>query len=118
MRGRRRGGETMKSYPGLTAGPLCLAALAWLTSAAPASAAVSCHYSPPDRVLEVTATDAFTRVVRVGDAIEVDDGIELVKCTGPSPTVVDSDRVQVTHTARSAETADLPGGRLATAATP
>jgi Ca2+-binding RTX toxin-like protein len=108
----------MKSYPGLIAGAFCLAALAWLTSAAPASAAVSCHYSPPDRVLEVTATDAFTRVVRVGDAIEVDDGIELVKCTGPTPTVADSDRVQITHTGRSADTVDLGGGPLAPGATP
>jgi RTX calcium-binding nonapeptide repeat (4 copies) len=103
----------MKSHPGLAAGTFCLAALAWLTSAAPASAAVSCHYSPPNRLLEVTATDAFTRVVRVGDAIEIDDGHELVKCTGPTPTVLDSDRVQITHTGRSADVLDLRGGPFA-----
>jgi hypothetical protein len=103
----------MKSHPGLAAGAFCLAALAWLTSAAPASAAVSCHYSPPNRLLEVTATDAFTRVVRVGDAIEIDDGQELVKCTGPTPTVLDSDRVQITHTGRSADVLDLRGGPFA-----
>jgi hypothetical protein len=108
----------MKSHPGLTAGAFCLAALAWLASAAPASAAVSCHFSRPDRLLEVTATDAFTRVVRVEDAIEIDDGQELVKCTGPTPTVLDSDRVQISHTGRSADTVDLSGGPLAPGATP
>jgi Ca2+-binding RTX toxin-like protein len=74
---------------------------------------VSCHYSPPNRLLEVTATDAFTRVVRVGDAIEIDDGHELVKCTGPTPTVLDSDRVQITHTGSSADVLDLRGGPFA-----
>jgi Ca2+-binding RTX toxin-like protein len=103
----------MKSHAGLAAGAFCLAALAWLTSATPASAAVSCHYSPPNRLLEVTATDAFTRVVRVGDAIEIDDGHELVKCTGPTPTVLDSDRVQITHTGSSADVLDLRGGPFA-----
>ena len=87
----------MKAHPGVALGLFCLAALAWLTSATPASAAVSCHYSRPDRLLEVTATDAFTRVVRVEDAIEIDDGHELVKCTGPTPTVLDSDQIGRAH---------------------
>jgi Ca2+-binding RTX toxin-like protein len=100
----------MKAHPGVAAGLFCLAALAWLASAAPASAAVRCHYSPPNRLLEVTATDAFTRVVRVGDAIEIDDGQQLAKCTGPTPTVLDSDRVQITHTGSSADVIDLRGG--------
>jgi hypothetical protein len=108
----------MKAHPGVALGLFCLAALAWLTSATPASAAVSCHYSPPNRLLEVTATDAFTRVVRVADAIEIDDGHGLVKCTGPTPTVLDSDRIQITHTGRSADTVDLGGGPLAPGATP
>jgi Ca2+-binding RTX toxin-like protein len=57
-------------------------------------------------------------VVRVGDAIEIDDGQQLAKCTGPTPTVLDSDRVQITHTGRSADTVDLGGGPLAPGATP
>lgn len=108
----------MKAHPGVAAGLFCFAALAWLSSAAPASAAVSCRYSPPDNVLSVTATDAFTRVVRSQDAIEIDDGNQPVKCTGPTPTVLDTDRIQISHTGRSADTIDLRGGPFAPGASP
>jgi Ca2+-binding RTX toxin-like protein len=108
----------MKLHAGLIAGVSCLAALACLWSAPASFAAVTCRYSPPDRLLTITASDAFTRVFRSQDAIEIDDGNQPVKCNGPTPTVLDTDRVQISHTGRSADTLDLTGGPLAPGATP
>jgi RTX calcium-binding nonapeptide repeat (4 copies) len=103
----------MKSHPGVAAGLFCLVALASLAAAAPAAAVVDCKYSQPDRLLSVTATDAFTRIVRSQDAIEIDDGNQPVKCSGPTPTVFDTNRVQISHTGRSADIVDLRGGPFA-----
>jgi hypothetical protein len=100
----------MKSHRGVAAGFFCLVALTSLWVAAPAAAEVDCKFSQPDRLLSVTATDAFTRIVRSQDAIEIDDGNQPVKCSGPTPTVFDTSRVQVTHAGRSADIVDLRGG--------
>jgi len=100
----------MKLQLGLIAGVACLAAIACLWSAASSFAAVDCRYSPPDRQLTVTASDAFTRVFRSMDAIEIDDGHQPIKCNGPTSTVLNTDRVQITHTGRSADIVDLRGG--------
>ena len=108
----------MKSNRWPALGALCLMATAFLWSAASSSASVQCKYSLPDRLLDVTATDAFTRVARSGEGIEVDDGHKPVSCTGPSPTVLTMDRIQVSHTGRSADIVDLSGGPLAPGATP
>jgi hypothetical protein len=103
----------MKLYPGLAAWAFCLVALVWLLSPAPASAAVQCKFSKSDGLLDVTATDAFTRIVRSQDAIEIDDGNQPVKCSGPTPTVFDTNRVQISHAGRSADIVDLRGGPFA-----
>jgi Ca2+-binding RTX toxin-like protein len=107
----------MKSHPGLAAGAFCLVAIPWLISASASFAAVSCSYSSTDRLLAVTANDAFTKLVRSQDAIAIDDGHQAIACAGGSPTVLDTDRIQITHTGRSAATVDLAGGPFAPGAT-
>jgi hypothetical protein len=103
----------MRSHSGVAAGALCIAAIACLSLAASASAAVSCAYSPSDRLLAVTATDSFTRIARAGDDIQVDDGHNPVACSGPPATVLHADTIQVTHTGRSADILSLSGGPFA-----
>jgi hypothetical protein len=100
----------MKANRWLAAGALCLTAVCLLGGPASASAAVECKFSKPDGLLDVTATDAFTRIVRSGDAIEIDDGNQPVKCSGPTPTVFATNRVQISHAGRSADAVDLRGG--------
>jgi Ca2+-binding RTX toxin-like protein len=100
------------------AGGLLIAAIAPLTAATPSSAAVSCSYSAADHLLSVSAIDDFTRVARSADAIQIDDGHEIVPCAGGPPTVFNTDLVQIGHTGRSADTIDLGGGPLVPGFTP
>jgi Ca2+-binding RTX toxin-like protein len=95
------------------AGVFLVAAVATLASAAPSSAAVSCTYSATGHQLSVSATDDFTKVARAADAIQIDDGHQLVPCTGGAPTILNTDLVQINHTGQSAATIDLRGGQLA-----
>jgi Ca2+-binding RTX toxin-like protein len=95
------------------AGVFLVAAIATLASAAPSSAAVSCTYSATGHQLSVRATDDFTKVARAADAIQIDDGHQLVPCTGGAPTILNTDLVQINHTGQSAATIDLRGGQLA-----
>jgi Ca2+-binding RTX toxin-like protein len=97
----------------LVAGVFGLTAIACLSSAAPSFGAVSCTFSPPDNLLSVSATDAFTRVVRTQESIQIDDGHQVIDCARGNPTVRHTDLVQVSHTGRSADTLDLSGGPLA-----
>jgi Ca2+-binding RTX toxin-like protein len=90
-----------------------IAALAVLATAARSLAAVSCGYSATDRLVSLSSTDDFTKVTRSGDAIQIDDGHELVPCAGGSPTVLNADLIQIAHAGRSASTIDLRGGPLA-----
>ncbi len=108
----------MRLHPRLAAAAVSLAVIGCLGSAPAAFGAVSCSYSPTDRLLAVTASDAFTRVIRSGDAIAIDDGHQAIACAGDTPTVLNTDRVQVTHGGRSADTLDLTGGPLAPGAIP
>jgi Ca2+-binding RTX toxin-like protein len=108
----------MKSHLGVAAGAFCTAAIACLCWSAPSFAAVTCSYSAADRLVTVSAIDAFTRVIRSGNALEVDDGNTPITCTGGAPTVLDTDRIQITHTGRSADTLDLSGGPLTPGANP
>jgi Ca2+-binding RTX toxin-like protein len=100
------------------AGAFLIAAIAVLGTAAPSFGAVSCSYSATDRLVSVSATDDFTRVARSGDAIQIDDGHELVPCAGDAPTVLTADLIQITHSGPSAATVDLRGGPLAPGFTP
>jgi Ca2+-binding RTX toxin-like protein len=97
----------------LLAGVLSLTAIAFLSSPASSLGAVECKFAPPDHLLSVSAADAFVRVDRSQDAIQIDDGHEVVSCQGPSATVLNTDLVQVSHTGPSADTVDLSGGPLA-----
>jgi Ca2+-binding RTX toxin-like protein len=108
----------MKANRWLAAGALCLTAVGLLGAPASASAAVECKFSKPDGLLDVTAIDAFTRVVRSGDEIQTDNGHGVIKCAGPSATILDTDLIQVTHTGRSADVIDLRGGPFAPGASP
>ena len=108
--------EKMKRLSG--AGVFLIAAIAMVVSAAPASASVTCAYSATDHLVSLSATDDFTRVARSADGIQVDDGHEPVACTGGSPTVADTDLIQIAHTGASAATVDLRNGPLAPGFTP
>jgi Ca2+-binding RTX toxin-like protein len=94
-----------------------LVAIGCLASAAPSSAAVTCSQTAADHLLAVNATDDFTRLSQAGDAIQVDDGHELIPCAG-SPTVLNTDLIQIAHVGTSAATVDLRGGLLAPGFTP
>ena len=98
-------------------GVVLVAAIAALAAAGPSYGAVTCGYSGTDHLLSVSATDDFTRVLRSGDAIQIDDGHEGIPCTG-SPTVFNTDLIQIGHTGKSAATVDLHGGPLAPGFTP
>lgn len=100
----------MKSYARVATVAFCLAAVACLWSAPASFGAVTCKFAPPDHVLSVSATEAFTRVVRSGQQIAVDDGHQPVDCMGPRPNVHNTDLVQVAHTGPSADAVDLAGG--------
>jgi Ca2+-binding RTX toxin-like protein len=97
----------------IAAGAVCFAALASLVSAAPSFAAVSCAFSPSDHLLSVSAADAFTRIVRDQQAIQIDDGNAPVDCTGGNANVNNTAAVQISHTGRGADTVDLGGGPFA-----
>jgi Ca2+-binding RTX toxin-like protein len=100
----------MRSHWGLTAGAVAIAAIASLALAAPSFGAVSCAFSASDHLLSVSATDAFTKVARDRQRIQVDDGHELISCAGGSANVQNTDLVQISHAGRSAATVDLSGG--------
>jgi Ca2+-binding RTX toxin-like protein len=100
----------MRSHRGLTAGVVGIAAIASLALAAPSFGAVSCAFSASDHLLSVSAPDAFTKVARDRQRIQVDDGHELVSCAGGSANVQNTDLIQVSHAGRSAATVDLSGG--------
>lgn len=95
------------------AGVFLIAAIAMLAAAGPSYGAVSCTYSPTGHQVSISATDDFTKVARSADAIQLDDGHELLPCTGGSPTVLNTDLIQIAHAGRSASTVDLRGGPLA-----
>jgi Ca2+-binding RTX toxin-like protein len=102
----------------LAAGVFCLTAIACLSSAAPSFGAVSCAFSPPDHLLSVSATDAFTRVLRTQESIQIDDGHKVVDCAGGNTNLHNTDLIQLTHMGRSASAVDLGGGPLAPGFTP
>ena len=106
-------GEKGKAMKRLGAGVFGVVAMLWLLSAAPSMAAVTCEFSPSDHLLSVTATDAFTRVLRTGDSIQIDDGHQVVSCQGPNPKIHNTDLIQVSHTGPSADAIDLSGGPFA-----
>src|SRR5215203_1504059 len=103
----------MKSYVRVATGAFCVAAIVCLWSAPASFGAVSCDFSPPDHLLSISATDAFTRIARSGEEIVVDDGHQPVDCGHPSANVHATDLVQVSHTGRSASAVDLSGGPFA-----
>jgi Ca2+-binding RTX toxin-like protein len=112
------GGEWEKMNLRSASGGLLIAAIALLIAATPSSAAVSCSYSVADHRLSVSAIDDFARVARSADTIQVDNGHEVAPCAGGSPTVLNTDLIQIDHTGRSADTIDLGGGPLAPGFTP
>jgi hypothetical protein len=95
------------------AGAFLIAATALLWGAASSSAAVSCTYSAADHSVSVSASDDFTKLLRSGEAIQIDDGHDPITCAGGSPTVLNTDLIQIAHVGRSAATVDLGGGPLA-----
>ena len=92
-------------------------AIGLLGAAGPSYAAITCNYSASDHLVSVSATDDFTRVLRSGDGIQIDDGHEVVPCAG-APTVMNTDLIQIAHSGRSAATVDLHGGPFAPGFTP
>ncbi|HET9119610.1 MAG TPA: hypothetical protein VFN72_03680 [Solirubrobacterales bacterium] len=101
----------------LAAGVFLVVAIAMFGAAGPSYAAITCNYSAADHLVSVSATDDFTRVSRSGDGLQVDDGHEVVPCAG-SPTILNTDLIQIGHSGRSAATVDLHGGPLAPGFTP
>jgi Ca2+-binding RTX toxin-like protein len=99
------------------AGVFLVVAIAMLGAAGPSYASITCNYSASDHLVAVSATDDFTRVSRSGDGIQIDDGHEVVPCVG-SPTILNTDLIQIGHSGRSAATVDLQGGPLAPGFTP
>jgi Ca2+-binding RTX toxin-like protein len=114
--GRR--GRPIASKPRLAAGLFAIAAGALLSSPSSSLAAVSCEYSGADRLLTVSSTDSFTKLIRSGDEIVVDDGDRRIDCLGGQSTVVDTDRIQVRHDGSRADIVDLNGGPFAPGPTP
>jgi Ca2+-binding RTX toxin-like protein len=108
--GARDGGEKGNVMKRLGAGVFGLVGVVWLLSAAPSMAAVSCDFSPSDHLLSVSATNAFTHIVRSQDVLALDDGHQPISCSGPNPNVHNTARVQVTHTGAAADSVDLSGG--------
>jgi hypothetical protein len=102
----------------LAAVSLSLAAIVTLLLPASSFAAVSCSYSRTDRLLKVTAADAFAGVTRAGDAITVDNGFADVSCAGGSPTVFNTDLLQITNAGQRSDRIDLSGGPFGPGATP
>jgi Ca2+-binding RTX toxin-like protein len=103
-------GPIKKPYIGMAAASVALATMAILLSPTSSFAAVNCTYSSTDRLLSITAADAFAGITRSGDAIDVDDGFRAVSCEGGPPTVLNTDRVQVSHSGRASDRIDLSGG--------
>lgn len=95
-----------------------VAAIAALAAAGPATAAVSCSSSATTHIVSVSASDDFIKLGRSQDAIQVDNGHELVPCAGDPPTVLNTDLVQISHTGPSADAVDLGGGPFAPGFTP
>src|SRR4051812_35239386 len=93
------------------------AAIALLSTAGTSFGSVTCSYSAADHAVAVSATDDFTRVMRSGDALTIDDGHQPVACAG-GPTVLNTDLIQIAHAGESAATVDLHGGPLAPGFTP
>jgi Ca2+-binding RTX toxin-like protein len=108
----------MASKSRLALGVFAFAAGALLSAPASSLATVSCEYSGADRLLTVSSTDSFTKLIRSGDEIVVDDGDRRIACIGGQPTVADTDRIQVRHEGRRADIVDLNGGPFAPGATP
>jgi Ca2+-binding RTX toxin-like protein len=108
----------MRAHPGLAALVVGVAALACLASAAPSLAAVTCTYSGADHTLSVSAADSFTRLVRAGASLEIDDAHSRIPCTRGHATVTNTDRIQIAHTGLSADVIDLGGGPFAPGFTP
>lgn len=100
----------MKSNRGLAAGAVGIVAMASLALAAPSFGAVSCAFTASDHLLSVSATDSFAKVARDQQRIQVDDGHELISCSGGSANVQNTDLVQISHVGLSAATVDLRGG--------
>ncbi len=71
-------------------------ALACLAAPAASSAAVSCVYTGADHTLSVLAPNSFVGIGRSGDSITVTDGAVQIACTGGTPTVANTDFVNVT----------------------
>ena len=94
-------------------GAFLVAAIVMLAGSSQSFAAVTCGYAGPTHLASVTATDDFTKIVRSGDAIQLDDGHHPVPCTGGMPTVLNTDLIQIAHTGESASTVDLRGGPFA-----
>ena len=101
----------------LAAGVFLAVAIAMLGAAGPSYASITCNHSATDHLVSVSATDDFTRVSRSGDGIQIDDGHEIVPCAG-SPTILNTDLIQIGHSGQSAATVDLHGGPLAPGFTP
>lgn len=112
------GGESEEIKTRSAAGVFLVAAITLLVTAASSYGAVSCTYSATDHLVSVSATDDFTKVARANDAIQIDDGHELVPCAGGAPTILNTDLVQINHAGRSAATIDLRNGPLAPGFTP
>jgi Ca2+-binding RTX toxin-like protein len=108
----------MASKQRLAAGLFAIAAGVLLSSPSSSLAAVSCEYSGAARLLTVSSKDSFTKLIRSGDEIVVDDGDRRVDCIGGQPTVVGTDLIQIRHEGRRADIADLSGGPFEPGATP
>jgi Ca2+-binding RTX toxin-like protein len=92
-------------------GLLALAAIGflWAPASSMAAGTVACDFS--NHTLAVTATDAFTRLARDGNAITVDDGIHPpTSCTGGNANINNTDLITVAHTGSNANMIDLKGG--------
>ena len=95
----------------VAAGLLGLTAVGCLSVPASSLAAgtVTCDFS--SHTLAVSATDAFTRLSRGGNAINVDDGIHPpLNCTGGNANVNNTDLITVAHTGTNSNMIDLKGG--------
>jgi RTX calcium-binding nonapeptide repeat (4 copies) len=94
----------------LAGGLLSLAAIGCLWAPGASMGAVTCTHSGGDHLLSVNTADAFTKLIRSGQEIEVDDTSGPVDCGGGKANVNNTDLIQVSHSGQHTDLIDLGGG--------
>jgi RTX calcium-binding nonapeptide repeat (4 copies) len=94
----------------IAAGLVSLAAGVALSAPATSLGAVTCTHSGGDHLLSVNTADAFTKLDRSGQEIEVASTSGPVDCAGGKANVNNTDLIQVSHSGQHTDLIDLGGG--------